>query len=497
MSIDAAESMLKQIDVAETERLRQAALAELDLSESGSEPEFDDLVQLAAEICGVPMCAMTLLEEHRQVLKARVGPLASETPRSQAFCNYTVLQEGIFTVPDARADSRFCSNPLVTGDPGIRFYAAVPLRTEARVALGSLCVIDTEPRTLTAMQERTLRVLADQISVRLQLRSRIRAVETLSAEVHGERELFRTFLDNLPMEAYLKNSDGQILFYNRKLCERFGVSQQQWLGKTSFDLWPVDKAEAIHAEEEFVLQTGRTHESYIEIVDQNGLESYWKTVKSPVRRSNGELLLANLSIDLTEELRRESALQQAQDALEEANRKLRSLALTDELTSLWNRRAFDARLETEILHARRKRSTLALLMIDIDDFKQLNDSFGHSHGDDVLRQVAAVLREAVRGEDVAARFGGEEFAIILADTDLAGANIICDRIVNRLHGTLWSKRAVTASIGFALYTPEKTADDLLNMADEAMYRAKRQGKNCAVVYRAEDESAAMAVQAGR
>ncbi len=468
---------------------RVAAVQRLGLLDTEPEKEFDDLVQLAGEICGTPVSLLTLLDTERQFHKSHVGTDIREVPLKDSFCRYTVAANDLFVVADAAADPRFAHSGLVRGEPHVRFYAGVPLVGGVDVAVGALCVVDMVPRTLTEAQTRGLRVLGQQLSARLQLRARATAMETLALELQSERELFQGFLDSMPVETYLKDADGRMLFYNRRVSERYSLQEGEWLGKRSADLWSREEAEQIRREERYVLESNQASETYAEATGDDGTRTFWKIVRTPLQRSTGEMLLANIAIDLTDELKREEALQRTQDELEEANRKLRALSLTDELTNLWNRRAFDARLETEVYRAHSTGTPLCLLMIDVDDFKQLNDAHGHSHGDDVLAKVALLLRRAVRESDTAARFGGEEFAAILPEAGVDDARALCTRLNDELKAAAWTKRAVTVSIGIALCLPGCTTDELLDMADKAMYRAKRSGKNCVVAYEMEAAAA--------
>lgn len=152
----------------EAERLR--VLQELQLPDVVAESAFDDLTVLAAEICDTPIALITILDESRQWFKSRVGLEIQSTPREQAFCNYTISSGELFIVPDARADQRFAQNPLVTGEPGIRFYAGAPLVTPGGYAVGTLCVVDRVPRRLTDQQIRALTVLSRHVAAQLELR---------------------------------------------------------------------------------------------------------------------------------------------------------------------------------------------------------------------------------------------------------------------------------------------------------------------------------------
>jgi diguanylate cyclase (GGDEF)-like protein/PAS domain S-box-containing protein len=428
------------------------------------------------------MSALTLLNRSSQFVKSGVGTEPGYSPREQSFCDYTVRSREMFTVADTQADIRFQMNPIVTGDPHIRFYSGVPVQTESGAALGALCVLDTEPRTLSEEQEWALQMLGRLLSARVQLHVRTRAAEEQHRELERQRELLRVFLDSLPLEACVKDAEGRFLLYNRAVAEHFGVTTEAWLGKTDYDLFDKEKADQLRMEEEHVLRSGKRQESYMELDRPPHGREYWKMIKAPLVLEGGVQLLSAVAVNLTVELQREAHLMELQNELEEANQKLQSLSLTDSLTGLWNRRAFDSRLETEIFNAERTLASMTLLLFDIDNFKQLNDTFGHSHGDEVLQELSAVLRRAIRTNDVAVRYGGEEFAIILPKASADGGRALCTRIASMLERVRWKYRPVTVSFGIAAYEPGLHSDDLLDRADKALYEAKRNGKNCAVVY---------------
>jgi diguanylate cyclase (GGDEF)-like protein len=160
-------------------------------------------------------------------------------------------------------------------------------------------------------------------------------------------------------------------------------------------------------------------------------------------------------------------------------------ASTDGLTELANRREFEDSLANEISRAERFGGSLALILADLDNFKQVNDRFGHQAGDEVLRAFADILRETVRDIDVAARYGGEEFAILLPQTDVAGAERLAQRLRESVETRPMTQAqdrpvVVTSSFGVASFPEAGTAAGLFAAADEALYRAKRAGKNCVV-----------------
>lgn len=177
----------------------------------------------------------------------------------------------------------------------------------------------------------------------------------------------------------------------------------------------------------------------------------------------------------------------------ESNTDLLQMATTDQLTGLSNRRAILQRAQAEIRRASRYHKDLAVLMLDIDHFKQINDQFGHAAGDKVLIEFAGLCQQSIRDTDLAGRYGGEEFFILLPEIDLKTAILSADRIRIKVAEHLFvlsdgSSLTVSCSIGIAMYLPEQDdLDKLLLRADQALYQAKRQGRNrCCVQHHSHD-----------
>jgi len=167
---------------------RLKALRKYRILDTKPEQAFDDLTLLASQICGTPIALISLVDEDRQWFKSRVGLQVQETSRSVSFCSHAIQQQGIFLVPDALDDARFRDNPFVRGNPHFRFYAGKPLMTPEGDALGTLCVIDYLPRTLTQAQKDGLEALQRQVEAQLELRRNLdelrvalEGIETLSA----------------------------------------------------------------------------------------------------------------------------------------------------------------------------------------------------------------------------------------------------------------------------------------------------------------------------
>jgi len=162
----------------ENSKARLAALLAYDIMDTESEGEFDALVRLAAHIAGTPIALITLLDEKRQWFKSKVGLSVSETPLEQAFCRYTIQGDEAMEVKDAQLDERFATNLLVTGEPHIRYYCGLPLTTPEGVCVGSLCVIDREPRQLGEAQREALQTLAGEVIARLELKRQKKLIES-------------------------------------------------------------------------------------------------------------------------------------------------------------------------------------------------------------------------------------------------------------------------------------------------------------------------------
>ncbi|MEJ5252152.1 MAG: GGDEF domain-containing protein [Chthonomonadetes bacterium] len=171
------------------------------------------------------------------------------------------------------------------------------------------------------------------------------------------------------------------------------------------------------------------------------------------------------------------AQKQQQRELQRRNELLEHLSVTDALTQVGNHRAFQEHLHAQINLACRRGLSLCLMLIDVDRFKQLNDTYGHLQGDLVLREVARLITENVRAYDFVARYGGEEFAVILPDTDIETAMVVAERVRQIVEQHPFPKGRVTVSVGVAQWRAGVDPGKLIQEADDALYRAKRAGRN--------------------
>ena len=191
------------------EGARLAALRQYRILDTEPERSFDDLALLASHICGTPMALISLVDEHRQWFKSRIGISVAETSRAVSFCAHAIQQRDLFIVPDTLHDDRFRENPHVTGDPNIRFYAGAPLVTPDGHALGTLCVIDRRSRTLTADQLEALAALRRQVESQLELRRNLIELEqALSARDRAEAEQTATMEELRAAHANVRRLSG-------------------------------------------------------------------------------------------------------------------------------------------------------------------------------------------------------------------------------------------------------------------------------------------------
>jgi diguanylate cyclase (GGDEF)-like protein/PAS domain S-box-containing protein len=486
-----------------------------------------------------------------------------------------------------------------------------------RCAVGTLCVIDLVARHLTENQKDALTILGAQVEARMDIRLKQKLIarstvenEKLYVELKATSDLFERFMNNGPFASYIKDADGKYVYYNRFLAQRFGVTEQTWIGKTDHELWPLTIADEFRKNDLAVLAGGVSVEVEETLPGDNGGKSAWKSIKFPYRGAGGELMLAGMSVDVTAQVTREAMLQDAlrdksklaeelearkhimqkfmehspstmfvkddcgryvfynaefakclgidrtewlgrsddevfpkdvadryiaedlrvmeaeqtlefndevteadgthsrfrtikftykdldgrkllagvtvntteqqnrEEALGEANLQLELLATTDSLTALFNRRVFESRAAIEFSNAKRRRRPLSMLVMDIDNFKRRNDTYGHAAGDAALQMVGRIMNGCVRMGDVAARLGGEEFGFLLPDTDGSGAIDLAFRVQIALSRQVQGPAPLTVSVGASSMTEATDSwEQILCRADDAMYEAKRLGKN--------------------
>ena len=292
----------------ESERLQ--ALRALDILDSAPEREFDSLVAAAALVCNVPISLVSLIDSDRQWLKANVGlDDISETPRDVAFCAHAIEQDGILEVRDATKDARFALNPLVTGAPDIRFYAGAPLRLSNGASVGTLCVIDREPRILTALQRTILGHLATAASLALESRQKSRAFVASEAR-------FRTLCEASPLGVFATDADGGCTYSNARWQEIYGLSAEQAAGTGwSRTLHPDDRP-AVFAEWQRTAADRRDFDMEFRVQHDDGTVRHVRSMSRPVISEAGDVTSFVGSVkDITERKVQESQLRRSEQLL--------------------------------------------------------------------------------------------------------------------------------------------------------------------------------------
>jgi diguanylate cyclase (GGDEF)-like protein/PAS domain S-box-containing protein len=587
------------------EHARLNALKSYAILDTPRETDFDQLTRLLAGICETPIATVTFLDERRQWFKSAVGLDIAETDRAVAFCAHAIAGTGLFVVPDTSRDPLFVNNPFVTGAPGIRFYAGMPLLSSDGFALGAVCVIDRVPRTLTAAQTEAITTIARQVVVALEYRRQRRLFEKSAAETaarlrnlekavtaalwdwdlesddirwnDGVQALFgvplhdlgpgcgswtdrihpddkdrvvlriRTAIDGQDEswgdEYRFRRQDGSYAHVRdrgfvmrdgegravrmigsvtdhsaRKQSEQerdqLYKEKMQLLGFTGEGIWGIDSSgTCTFASEAAARMLGYTvqelvgknmhelahyrhangdpypvHECPIFQTSRSGRtchcddEVFWRKdgtsvpvnyVTYPIVESGAIVGSVVTFTDITQR--------------KAAENEIRHLAFHDSLTRLPNRLLLQDRLQHALAICARTRSTGALLFIDLDNFKTLNDTLGHEQGDQLLLQVAVRLLACVRNSDTVARLGGDEFVVMTEDLGqnpheaAAQARCVGEQILaalNRPYLLSGTEHFSSPSIGITLFNEQHAnVGEQLKRADFAMYQAKAAGRN--------------------
>lgn len=488
----------------EVERLNY--LRRIQILDTPQEVLFDDITLLASMICETPLAAVSFVDEDRQWLKSKIGLNIEQTARQDAFCAHSILQpEEIMIVVDTLVDDRFRRNPLVLGETKVRFYAAAPLVTQSGLALGTLCVYDTVPRELSTDQLLALGALRRSVISELELRFTTRELQQMvkrqsslaeiELAINQPFELHQVLDQIVKFASDLLAVDGNasIILWDPE-DERFFTSATTVPGQFPNTVrerirrsggasrWIVD-----HKKPMIVTNISQDPFSPNKMLAEFGLKSYIGVPLISEGKALGVLYsLTSVQTDYSEVDQEylQALAQRAAIAVHNVQRfeAVQRLSIIDELTGIFNRRHLSYLARIEFSRARRYKNQLSIIMVDIDVFKEINDTLGHQQGDLILRGVVTTLQGSIRGADILGRYGGDELLLILPNTGKTDGWKLGVRLQETVEqarfGSNGSEAKTTIGLGgAALNSDHHNIDDLIEEADQAMYVSKRAGGN--------------------
>ncbi len=311
----------------------------------------------------------------------------------------------------------------------------------------------------------------------------------LKEELKRSKEFLQTVINNIPDPVFVKDKDHRWIILNQAYCKFIGYPLETLMEKSDYDILPKHEAEIFWNQDELVFQTGEPQENETEFTDALGTTHLISAKKSLHKDAAGNLFLVGVIRDITKSKQAEQELRQAAAELTRSNielklseDRLRYLAYHDALTGLGNRKRFYECLSQTLDWARSNNQLVALMFLDLDGFKQVNDTLGHDTGDQLLKVVAQRLSGSLRSSDVVSRLGGDEFTVILPgipQTEYAAT--VAEKILENLSQVFVLEGQnvfVTVSIGISIFPHDGQGEELLiKSADMAMYRAKQLGRN--------------------
>ena len=457
------------------EARRMGSVKSLDILDTPPESDYDDLVKLAALIFHVPISTVSIVDSHRQWFKAAIGLATRETDRDISFCTHVVDQNENLVVENTKEDPRFADNPFVTHVPLLGFYAGVPLRTSDNNAIGTFCIMDQSPRKFSAQELETLKVLANQAMKLLELR-----IERKKLRESEQRWKFA--LEGAGDGVWDWDIRSDNIIFSKQWKEMLGYPESYPI--TKIDDWrqmvhPEDIAMVVQNIENCLNKKSDHYRVEFRLLCQ---DKSWKWILSrAVVVAWGADGVANRMVGTHTDISQRKLSEEL--IWKQAN--------FDALTGLPNRRMFFDRLEKEIKRSARAKQIFALMFIDLDGFKLVNDNYGHDVGDKLLIEVSHRINDCIRESDTVARLGGDEFTTLIINiSNVSDAVKIAKKILSALNQPFAlgeHKVNLSTSIGISIYPEHSTkADVLVSKADSAMYAAKDKGKNAWHLYNRAD-----------
>ncbi len=448
----------------EEERLKE--ILGYDYPDGPAQASLNRICLLAQSLFNVPIALVTLIGRHEQKFIAKCGVDADGTPRKDAFCTYAILDDEVLIVNDATRDARFSENPLVTGDMHIRFYAGAPLIVRPGIRLGTLCIINTKPCEFSEEEASRLQMLAT-VAVNELRRYRV------TLDLMRQQELSAQTARMTKVGSWIWDVRTKSLVWSEETYRIFEVALDVTpTEKMVTRFWGDDRTGVARGMERVVRDRVPVDLEH-PIVTAAGTQRWVRSVAEPEITDGAVSRIIGSIQDITEQ-RQQAA-------------KMERLAFYDSLTGLPNRALFQIRFSTAVAEAEQLGSKVGLLILDLDHFKDLNDTLGHAAGDALLRSVSEQLLAVYCGTDRVARLGGDEFAVIIPNVrDANDLMVPTERFRELLrdpHEPDGKRLPISVSIGAALYPEhDRNAAGLLRNAEIALYRAKNAGRNRFVIF---------------
>ncbi|WP_016950988.1 GAF domain-containing protein [Anabaena sp. PCC 7108] len=295
---------MNQIQLPKNEYRRLKALYEYQILDTESDAVFDDLVQLAADLCETPIAVISLIDAGREWFKAKVGITISEVPRDFAFGSYTLLQTEILIIPDTFEDHRFANNPFVTSYPYLRFYAGVPLINSSGLALGCLCVMDFAPRNFRTKEQKALKYLAKQVVSNLEL----------NLKTKSDNIKIRDITQAIPIPLMIfRISDGLILYANSELMQTFQLAYEEIVNTKISDLY--NQISELNPLIETLSNNGYLHGQEILFKRRDG-SCLWAITSLQYLSFNQDIVILIVFHDITERKKTETQLREQNEFLQ-------------------------------------------------------------------------------------------------------------------------------------------------------------------------------------
>ena len=448
----------------EEERLKE--ILGYDYPDGPAQASLNRICLLAQSLFNVPIALVTLIGRHEQKFIAKCGVDADGTPRKDAFCTYAILNDEVLIVNDATRDARFSENPLVTVDMHIRFYAGAPLIVRPGIRLGTLCIINTNPCEFSKEEASRLQMLAT-VAVNELRRYRV------TLDLMRQQELSAQTARMTKVGSWIWDVRTKSLVWSEETYRIFEVALDVTpTEKMVTRFWGDDRTGVARGMERVVRDRVPVDLEH-PIVTAAGTQRWVRSVAEPEITDGAVSRIIGSIQDITEQ-RQQAA-------------KMERLAFYDSLTGLPNRALFQIRFSTAVAEAEQLGSKVGLLILDLDHFKDLNDTLGHAAGDALLRSVSEQLLAVYCGTDRVARLGGDEFAVIIPNVrDANDLMVPTERFRELLrdpHEPDGKRLPISVSIGAALYPEhDRNAAGLLRNAEIALYRAKNAGRNRFVIF---------------